>query len=70
MEKCKISIKMIHKTLMTCFLMVFLSSQAMAMSGQTSGYTATRYPIVLAHGLFGFDTALGLLVQGARNAGS
>lgn len=25
-----------------------------------SGYTQTRYPIVLVHGLFGFDTALGV----------
>jgi len=25
-----------------------------------SGYTQTRYPIVLVHGLFGFDNALGV----------
>lgn len=25
-----------------------------------SGYTQTRYPIVLVHGLFGFDSFLGL----------
>ena len=25
-----------------------------------SGYAQTRYPIVLVHGLFGFDSALGI----------
>ena len=28
---------------------------ALPMLGQSAGYTQTRYPIVLVHGLFGFD---------------
>ena len=36
-------------------------SQAQAMSSApASGYTQTKYPIVLAHGLFGFDALLGV----------
>ncbi len=36
-------------------------SQAQAMSeAPASGYTQTKYPIVLAHGLFGFDALLGV----------
>ena len=37
-----------------CALMLGASAHAQ------SGYTQTRYPIVLVHGLFGFDSALGV----------
>src|SRR5690606_39774262 len=38
-----------------------LLSQAQAMSAPPpTGYTETQYPIVLAHGLFGFDAILGV----------
>ncbi|MCS3457295.1 lipase family alpha/beta hydrolase [Aeromonas rivuli] len=33
---------------------------ALPLLGQASGYTQTRYPIVLVHGLFGFDKLLGV----------
>ncbi|HAU4900345.1 TPA: triacylglycerol lipase [Aeromonas hydrophila] len=33
---------------------------ALPMLGQAAGYTQTRYPIVLVHGLFGFDKLLGV----------
>ena len=33
-------------------------SQAFAATG--SGYTATKYPIVLTHGMLGFDSLLGI----------
>lgn len=43
------------------FTFTFTTSTAHAQaSGQTNGYTQTRYPIVLVHGLFGFDSALGI----------
>jgi len=42
------------------FLML-VSVQALAMSKPPStGYTETRYPIVLTHGLYGFDNLLGV----------
>ncbi|HET8871605.1 MAG TPA: triacylglycerol lipase, partial [Aquabacterium sp.] len=31
-----------------------------AQSAQAAGYTQTKYPIVLVHGLFGFDSILGI----------
>ena len=31
-----------------------------AHAGSGAGYTQTRYPIVLVHGLFGFDKLLGV----------
>lgn len=38
-----------------------VSGQAMAMSKPPStGYTETKYPIVLTHGLYGFDSLLGI----------
>ncbi len=41
--------------------LVCLPAWTHAMSDQADGgYTATRYPIVLAHGLFGFDAILGV----------
>ena len=55
---------------MTGFLSRFLRRLALAASAgllllgasaqAESGYTQTRYPIVLVHGLFGFDSALGI----------
>ena len=33
---------------------------ALPMLGQAAGYTQTRYPMVLVHGLFGFDKLLGV----------
>lgn len=41
---------------------MLLSPMATAMSNSPddSGYTATRYPIVLTHGLYGFDSLLGV----------
>ena len=32
------------------------TGRLLASSGNSQGYTATRYPIVLVHGLFGFDS--------------
>jgi len=44
------------KFFLKCFsLFISLAAPAMA-----AGYTETRYPIVLVHGLFGFDQALGV----------
>lgn len=37
---------------------------ALPMLGQGAGYTQTRYPIVLVHGLFGFDKLLGVDYSG------
>ncbi|MGE6994619.1 triacylglycerol lipase [Pseudomonas sp. NPDC047961] len=39
---------------------VAISSQAQAGLFSSSGYTQTRYPIVLAHGMLGFDSLLGI----------
>ena len=39
---------------------VAMSSQAQAGLFGSSGYTQTRYPIVLAHGMLGFDSMLGI----------
>ncbi|MAY14153.1 MULTISPECIES: lipase family alpha/beta hydrolase [Thalassolituus] len=40
---------------------VLFSAQVSAMSATPeSGYTATKYPIVLTHGLYGFDSLLGV----------
>ena len=39
---------------------VAVSSQAQAGLFSSSGYTQTRYPIVLAHGMLGFDSMLGI----------
>lgn len=49
----------ITSTLLAC-CMILLSHTALSMSKVPSGYTETRYPIVLAHGLFGFDELLGV----------
>lgn len=41
--------------------MVLFASLALAATAQAqSGYTQTRYPVVLVHGLFGFDSFLGV----------
>lgn len=50
------------KRILTFFTlcMVALSSQAVGFSGDNDdGYTETKYPIVLVHGLFGYDTLAG-----------
>nr|NIU63797.1 lipase [Stutzerimonas stutzeri] len=49
-----------NKTLLALCLgsALALSGQAFAATG--SGYTATKYPIVLAHGMLGFDSLLGI----------
>tara|TARA_Y100001949_G_C15975130_1_gene325724 strand:+ start:299 stop:1240 length:942 start_codon:yes stop_codon:yes gene_type:complete len=52
--------KVINRMVMACLMLILLPMQSMAMSDQPEGYTATRYPIVLAHGLFGFDSLLGV----------
>ena len=46
-------------------LLALCLGSAMALAGQAhaatgSGYTATKYPIVLAHGMLGFDSLLGI----------
>lgn len=49
-------------TLAVCGALAF-TTQAQAMSSKPKvdkGYTETQYPIVLAHGLFGFDDILGV----------
>ena len=56
---------MATKTLLTwasvSLASALLVTQAQAMSAAPStGYTETKYPIVLAHGLFGFDDILGV----------
>lgn len=49
------------KVFLATALAVSISGQAMAMSDTPeTGYTETKYPIVLAHGLFGFDDILGV----------
>lgn len=52
--------KVINRMVAVCVMLVLWPLQSVAMSDQPDGYTATRYPIVLAHGLFGFDTLLGV----------
>jgi triacylglycerol lipase len=49
--------KTIIRPFIGVMLLISLSIPALA---NASGYTDTRYPIVLVHGLFGFDTAAGL----------
>ena len=44
------------KFLLQCFAMLIALSQP----AWATGYTETRYPIVLVHGLFGFDQMLGI----------
>jgi triacylglycerol lipase len=44
------------KFVLTCFALLF----SLAMPALATGYTETRYPIVLVHGLFGFDQLLGV----------
>jgi len=48
-------------TAITAGFYLLLSAQVWAMSQPpSSGYTETRYPIVLTHGLYGFDSLLGI----------
>lgn len=44
------------KFVLKCFALMF----SLAMPALATGYTETRYPIVLVHGLFGFDQLLGV----------
>ncbi|STR46044.1 lipase family alpha/beta hydrolase [Iodobacter fluviatilis] len=44
------------KFVLKCFALLF----SLAMPALATGYTETRYPIVLVHGLFGFDQLLGV----------
>ncbi|MBL7249496.1 lipase family alpha/beta hydrolase [Alloalcanivorax sp. C16-2] len=48
--------KTLLQALLSALMLVVLSVPAQAIAD----YTATRYPIVLVHGLFGFDTAAGV----------
>jgi len=45
----------LKKTLMTWLGACLLALALTPASGQAAGYTETKYPIVLVHGLFGFD---------------
>lgn len=48
-------------TVSAVLLTLLLSAHSMAMSKPPStGYTETKYPIVLTHGLYGFDSLLGI----------
>ncbi|MEB0138675.1 MULTISPECIES: triacylglycerol lipase [unclassified Undibacterium] len=44
-----------HSILLKKILAIFLLCALFPLPAYASGYTATRYPIVLVHGLFGFD---------------
>ena len=49
------------KYLLTAVVAATMSAEVSAMSETVeTGYTETKYPIVLAHGLFGFDEILGV----------
>jgi triacylglycerol lipase len=43
------------KRLWKCFAIVLIAVAALPAPSWATGYTQTRYPIVLVHGLFGFD---------------
>ncbi|PST90269.1 esterase/lipase family protein [Photobacterium jeanii] len=47
-------------SLLFCFISVSSFAATSADSASQKGYTATKYPIVLVHGLFGFDTLAGI----------
>lgn len=47
-------------TLSCRFAVLLFACMAWLPSAQAQGYTQTRYPIVLVHGLFGFDSVFGL----------
>jgi triacylglycerol lipase len=56
-------------------LAVLLSLLAASPAQAQTGYTQTRYPVVLVHGLFGFDSFLGLdyfygIPEGLRQGGA
>lgn len=48
------------KFLSYCLSLVLLMSSALPASSQAAGYTQTKYPIVLVHGLFGFNSMASL----------
>ncbi|MBD9484163.1 triacylglycerol lipase [Pseudomonas sp. PDM14] len=50
------------KTLLACCIgaTLLMSAQAQAGLFGSTGYTKTKYPVVLAHGMLGFDSILGI----------
>ena len=57
------------KYLLTAVAAVTVSSQALAMSETLdTGYTETKYPIVLVHGFLGFEQLVGVM-PGATKKG-
>ena len=48
------------KSLLPLGLAIGLASLAASPLIQASTYTQTKYPIVLAHGMLGFDNSLGV----------
>ncbi|ASP38305.1 lipase [Bacterioplanes sanyensis] len=52
--------KLLSVVVMLAAVLASSWSYAMSKSPDNSGYTATRYPIVLTHGLYGFDQLLGI----------
>lgn len=62
--------------LATLLLSIAVSAGAKTIAASSSGYTQTRYPIVLVHGLFGFDQLFGTIdyfygiTDGLRSGGA
>ena len=54
------------RSLLVTIFLGFLLSCSNATPPPQTGYTATRYPIVLVHGLLGFDDLFGAMVAGYR----
>ncbi|MHC1478626.1 esterase/lipase family protein [Frateuria aurantia] len=50
-----------HVLCCLCLLFGLAEPLAASTSVDVSGYTRTRYPVVLVHGMFGFDSLLGLM---------
>lgn len=49
-----------HKLILAVLCIFSLGLSATTSASNASGYTQTQYPIVLVHGLFGFDTLAGV----------
>ncbi len=47
-------------SLLSCAVIISLAPASSVMAKKNSGYTETRYPIVLVHGMLGFDKTLGI----------
>lgn len=56
----RVKLKRLLITLMLCMLPLSSYGSTSATGASQKGYTATKYPIVLVHGLFGFDTLAGI----------